>query len=160
GFEWPREGALSLKIGRASIFGIAAKQIDVNTRIDANGLEIEQLVIGDFGGAAAAIKGRIETRSDLPVGKLTLNLDASSLEGLIAVMESLRPHPVDQVRRVAGRLPPLTLRVSFKMTPSARNTFASTKLNIGGRAGNFSRFSLRGDANTPSAAFKAEKIAA
>ena len=57
-FDWPREGALSLKIARAAVAGVEAKQADVNMRIDANGLEIERLSIADFGGAALAVKGR------------------------------------------------------------------------------------------------------
>jgi len=38
--DWPREGTLSLKIARASLAGVEAKQADVNMRIDANGMRI------------------------------------------------------------------------------------------------------------------------
>src|ERR1700751_5307813 len=34
-FDWPREGALSLKIGRAVLAGVEAKRVDVDMRIDA-----------------------------------------------------------------------------------------------------------------------------
>ena len=60
--DWPRQGALSLKIARAAVAGVEAKQADVNMRIDADGIEIEQFSIADFGGAALAVKGRIDTQ--------------------------------------------------------------------------------------------------
>jgi uncharacterized protein involved in outer membrane biogenesis len=160
GFEWPREGALSLKIGRASIFGVQAKQVDVNTRLDNNGLEIDRLVIADFGGTAAAIKGRIDTTSQSPHGTLTLNLDARTLDGLLAVIEKLAPQSAEPLRRSAERLSPLALRASLTMDPASGGALASTKFNVEGRAGKLSRISVFGDANTSSAAFKADKIAA
>ncbi len=159
-FELPREGALSLKIGRASIFGVQAKQVDVNTRIDNNGLEIDRLIIADFGGAAAAIKGRIDTKSQSPRGTVTLNLDARTLDGLLAVLDKLAPQPAEQLRRSAERLAPVALRASLTMDPASGDALASARFNIEGRAGKFSRISLLGDASTSSAAFKADKIAA
>ena len=68
-FDWPREGTLSLKIARA---------VDRRRRGEAgrrrtcgsmrNGLEIERLAIADFGGAALAVKGRIDTKAQSPRG--------------------------------------------------------------------------------------------
>jgi uncharacterized protein involved in outer membrane biogenesis len=159
-FEWPRQGALSLRVARASIFGVQARQLDVNTRIDNNGLEIDRLVIADFGGAAAAIKGRIDTRSQSPHGTVTLNLDARTLDGVVAVLEKLAPQSAEQLRRSAERLTPVALRATFTMDSATGDALASTKFNIEGRAGKFSRISVLGDANTASAAFKADKIAA
>ena len=40
-FDWPRDVTLSLKVGRAIVAGLEAKQTDVNMRIGANGIEIE-----------------------------------------------------------------------------------------------------------------------
>src|SRR5258707_11756845 len=86
-FDRPREGALSFKIGRASIGGVEVKQSDVKMRIEPDGLEIEQLAIADFSGAALAIKGRIDTKAQSPRGAVTLYLDARSLEGVTALVE-------------------------------------------------------------------------
>ena len=71
GFDWPREGALALKVGRALIAGVEAKQADVNLRIGADGIEIHRLAVADFGGAALAVKGRIDTQAQSPRGALT-----------------------------------------------------------------------------------------
>ena len=119
-FDWPREGALSLKIGRAIIAGVEAKQTDVNMRLGANGLEIEQLAVADFGGAALAVKGRIDTKAQSPRGALTLDFDARALDGVLVLLEKFAPQAADQLRRSAGRLTPLVLRASLAVDPGAR----------------------------------------
>ena len=105
-FDWPREGTLSLKIGRATVAGVEAKQADVNMRIDADGLEIERLAIADFGGATLAVKGRIDTRAQSPRGAVTLDLDARALDGVVALIEKFAPQAADQLRRSADSLTP------------------------------------------------------
>ena len=91
-FDRPREGALSLKIDRASIAGVEAKQ----RRHRACGsmptaLDIERLTIADFGGATLAVKGRIDTKSQSPRGAVTLDLDARSLDGIVALIDKFAP---------------------------------------------------------------------
>ena len=43
-FEWPREGTLALKVGRAAFAGVEARRADVDMQFDRSGLEIERLV--------------------------------------------------------------------------------------------------------------------
>jgi AsmA-like C-terminal region len=158
-FDWPREGALSLKIGRALIAGVEAKQTDVNVRLGANGLVIEQLAVADFGGAALAVKGRIGTKAQPPRGALTLDLDARALDGVTAALEKFAPQAAEQLRRSAGRLTPLALRASLAVEPSAPGaTAANGKFKIVGRAGAF-RVALEGDAGAAGDALKLDNLA-
>ena len=159
-FDWPRRGALSLKIGRALIAGVEAKQTDVNLRLGAHGLEIDQLAVADFGGAALAVKGRIDTKAQPPRGALTLDLDARGLDGVTAALEKFAPQAADQLRRSAGRLTPLVLRASLAVDPSAPGaTAAAGKFKIVGRAGAF-RVALEGDAGAAGDALKLDNLAA
>ena len=105
-FDWPREGALSLKIDRASLGGVDAKRADVNVRIDANGFGIERLTIADFGGAALAVKGRIDNHTQSPRGEVTLDLDARSLDGVTTLIEKFAPAAADQLRRCGRAICP------------------------------------------------------
>jgi hypothetical protein len=82
-FDWPRDVTLSLKIGRAIVAGVEAKQTDVNMRIGANGIEIERLAIADLSGAALAVKAQIDTKAQTPRGALTVDFDARTLDGLV-----------------------------------------------------------------------------
>jgi large subunit ribosomal protein L24 len=157
---WPREGALSLKIGRASVLGVAAKQVDVSMRIDANGVQIDPLMIADFGGATVGVRGRIDTSMESPRGAMTFDIDARALDGVLAVAEKFSPQTAESIRRFAGRLTPAVLRASITVDPGAVSSpHANARFKADGRAGNF-RLALLGDAVTPGDAFKQDKIAA
>jgi large subunit ribosomal protein L24 len=157
--DWPREGALSLKTGRAVLAGVEAKRADVDVRIDANGLEIEQLAIADFGGAALAVKGRINTKAQSPRGAVTLDLDARSLDGVTALVEKFAPRAADQIRRSSARITPLTLRASLAVDPGAAGgAGANAKFKVDGRAGVF-RIALQGDAAPAGDALKVDNLA-
>lgn len=157
-FDLPREGALSLKIARAVVAGIEAKQTDVSMRADANGFEIERLAIADFGGAGLAVKGRIDGKTQSPRGVVALDLDVRGLDGVMALLEKVAPQTAEQLRRASGRLTPATLRASLSVDPATAGS-ANAKLKIEGRAGSF-RVALQGDAGTAGDAFKLENLAA
>jgi large subunit ribosomal protein L24 len=158
--DWPREGALSLKTDRAVLAGVDAKRADIDVRIDANGLEIEQLTIADFGGAALAVKGRINTKAQSPRGAMTLDLDARSLDGVATLVEKFAPQAADRIRRSAGRITPLTLRASLAVDPGAGGgAGANAKFKVDGRVGVF-RIALQGDTVAPGDALKIENLAA
>ncbi|HKA80032.1 MAG TPA: AsmA family protein [Xanthobacteraceae bacterium] len=157
-FDWPREGALSLKIARAAVAGVEAKDADVNMRIDANGLEVERLAIADFGGAALAIKGRIDTRAQSPRGAMTLDLDARSLGGVVAIIEKLAPQAAEQMRRSVIGLTPVALRATLALDPGAGES-TNAKFKIDGRAGSV-RLALGGDVGAGNDAFKVDNLKA
>ena len=109
-FDWPREGTLSLKIAAPRSPASRRNRPTSNMRIDANGIEIDQLAIADFGGAALAVKGRIDTKAQSPRGAVTLDLDARSLDGVMALVDKFAPRAAEQLRRSSARLTPVTLR--------------------------------------------------
>jgi AsmA family/AsmA-like C-terminal region len=159
-FDWPREGALSLKIARAFVAGVEAKQTDVSMRVDANGFEIERFAIADFGGAGLAVKGRIDGKTQSPRGAVTLDLDVRALDGVTALLGKIAPRTAEQLRRAGGHLTPAALRVALSVDPAATGSAsANAKLKIDGRAGTF-RVALQGDAGTAGDAFKLENLAA
>ena len=159
-FEWPREGALSLKIARAAVAGVEAKDTDVKLRVDAAGVEIERFAVADFGGAALSVKGRIGDPAQSAPGALSLELDGRGLDGVLAVLEQLAPRAADQLRRSAGRLTPTGLRASLALDPARPDsTDVSAKLKLDGRAGAL-RLALQGDLVAAGDAFKPNKLAA
>ena len=157
---WPRAGHLSLKVARALVLGVEAREAAVSVRLDANGLDIDPLVVADFGGASLAVRGRIDTRTASPRGTVTLDLDARALDGVLAVVERFAPDTAEQLRRSAGRVSPVVLRASLTMDPgAAANAPSSAKLKVDGRAGTL-RLAVLGDASGDAGAFKADKVAA
>jgi large subunit ribosomal protein L24 len=155
---WPQEGALSLKVGRASLLGLQAKQAEVNVRIDPDGLVIDPVSVEDFGGATLAVRGRINTKGEAPRGTLTLDLDARTLDGILVLAEHLAPQAAEELRRSAGRVTPVLLRSSVAIDPGgALNSLAHAKLKADGRAGPL-RLTVLGDAT--GARDKTDKLAA
>src|SRR5260370_3046929 len=131
-FDWPREGALSLKIARAVVAGVEAKQAEVEVRGDARGFEIARLAVADFGGAKLAVKGRIDAAARSSRGALTLDVDARALDGVVALVEKIAPAAGPQLRRSAARLTPLTLRAALGVDPAAAGHTAG-KVKVDGR---------------------------
>jgi large subunit ribosomal protein L24 len=159
--DFPREGALSLVIGRATLAGIEARQTDVKARIDAHGIDVEQLSIRDFGGATLGVKGRIDTKLQPPRGTIALDLDAQSLEGVLLVLEKFAPEQAAQLRRVAPRLAPLALRATLTLDPGAAGAaLAAAKFKLDALGARSSRLALIGDASTSADLFKHDKLAA
>jgi uncharacterized protein involved in outer membrane biogenesis len=159
-FDRPREGALSLKIDRASVAGIEAKGADISMRLDANGLGIERLTIADFGGAMLAVKGRIDTKSHSPRGALTVDLEARALDGIVALIDKFSPQSAEQLRRSAQQVTPVTLRASLSVESGATGSAnAAARFKIDGRAGGF-KLALQGDAGAASDAFTVDNLAA
>ena len=159
-FDFPREGTLALKITRALVAGVEAKQADIDVRTDANGFEIARLAIADFGGATLAVKGRIDTKAQSPRGAVTVDLDARALDGIVALVEKIAPQSADQLRRSAGRLTPLALRAAVGLDPAAGGSGAATaKIKIDARAGTL-RVALQGEAGAARDALRLENLAA
>ena len=161
-FDWPREGQLSLKVVRAVIAGVEAKQTDVSMRIDAHGVEIERFAIADFGDATLAMKGRIDTQAQSPRGAITLDLDARALDGISALIETFAPRAAAELRRSAARMMPVSLHASLAVESVKENiagATAITRFKADGRAGAF-RLSLQGNASAPGHNFVGESLAA
>jgi uncharacterized protein involved in outer membrane biogenesis len=159
-FDRPREGTLSLKVDRAVLAGIEAKRADISMRLDANGLGIERLTIADFGGATLAVKGRIDTQSQSPRGALTVDLDARALDGVLALTDKFAPRTSEQLRRLAERVTPVTVRATLSVdSGAAPSSNATARFKIDGRAGSF-RLALQGDAGAASDAFTIDNLAA
>ncbi|MFL6799381.1 MAG: AsmA-like C-terminal region-containing protein [Xanthobacteraceae bacterium] len=156
----PQEGVIALKIGRVSVAGVEVKQTDVNMRIDARGLDIEQLEVADLGGIALAVNGRIDTTGPRPRGSVALRLDAASLKPAASLVEKLAPRVAAEARRLEGKLTPLSVRGTLEVDPGAADalgTPAIAKISLGGSAGS-TRVTLHGNSQTAGAA-KVEDLA-
>ena len=89
--DLPGETALAIDIGRATVAGLEAKDAAVKLRLDAGGLVLERVAVSDFGGAAFNLSGRIESPFAGPHGAVTLDADARSLDGALALLARFAP---------------------------------------------------------------------
>ena len=97
GFALPQQGTLALDIGKATFAGVAARTVNAQIKFDAGKLQIDRLSVGDLGGAALDISGRIDELSSQPRGQVTLDLDARALAGLSDIVGKFAPQAAEFV---------------------------------------------------------------
>jgi large subunit ribosomal protein L24 len=134
GFAPPRQGSLALDIGKATLAGIDARAVKGQVKFDAGALQIEHLSVGELGGAALDISGRIDELSSQPRGRVTVDLNAGTLVDLSRVLGRFSPQAADVLRRAADRLAPAKLHGTLTVERAA--TAGSTvKLDLNGQLG-------------------------
>ncbi len=143
GFAPPRQGSLALDIGKATLAGIDARTVKAQVKFDSGALQIEHLSVGELGGAALDISGRIDELSSQPRGRVTVDLNAGTLAGLSRVLGQSAPQTADVLRRAADRLAPAKLHGTLTVARAA--TAGSTaKLDLNGQLG-LMRIALNGE---------------
>jgi hypothetical protein len=144
GFAPPRQGSLALDIGKATLAGIDARTVKAQVKFDSGALQIEHLSVGDLGGAALDISGRIDELSSQPRGRVTVDLNAGTLADLSRVLGQFAPQTADVLRRAADRLAPAKLHGTLivERAPTAGST---AKLDLNGQLG-LMRVALNGAA--------------
>ncbi len=145
GFAVPREVTLALDIGKATFAGVDARTVNARVKLDAGVLHIERLSVGDLGGAALDISGRIDELSSQPRGRMTLDLDAKALAGLTNVVGRLAPQAAETFRRFADRLAPAKVHGVLTVDRAATAGVVSAKLDLDGQLG-LMRVGLNGEA--------------
>ena len=147
GFEVPRQVALVLDVGKASVAGVEARAVNAQVKFDAGALRIDRFSIGDVGGAALDIGGRIDEISSQPRGRVTFAVDARGLGGLINIAERFAPPAAAALRGVADRLAPAKLHgvLVVDRAPAASAAATTAKLTLEGGVG-AARLALNGEA--------------
>jgi uncharacterized protein involved in outer membrane biogenesis len=144
GFAPPRQGSLALDIGKATLAGIDARAVKARVKFDSGALQIEHLSVGDLGGAALDISGRIDELSSQPRGRVTVDLNAGTLADLSRVLAQFAPQTAEVLRRAADRLAPAKLHGTVTVERAA--TAGSTaRLDLNGQLG-LMRVALNGAA--------------
>jgi uncharacterized protein involved in outer membrane biogenesis len=153
GFELPHQASLALDVGKAKLLGADFRTVKAQIKYDSGNVEIDRLTVGDLGGAAFAINGRIDALSSRPHGQVLLDLDAQALLGLTDFLRRLAPAEADALRLFAARLVPAKIHGVLDVEPAASNAAAdgagaaggTAKLGLTGQAGTM-RVALDGDA--------------
>jgi len=143
-FEMPHEVTLVVDVGKATVAGVDARTVKARVKFDSGVLHIDRLSVGDLGGTALDVSGRIDELSSQPRGRLVLDLDAKTLAGLTSIVGKLVPQAADAFRHFADRLAPARMHGTLTVD---RVAVAGTtaKLELGGDVGAL-RLALNGDA--------------
>src|SRR5690606_20662546 len=135
--ELPGEIVLALDIGRATMAGVEAIDTKAKLRLDADGLVLEQVRIGDLAGVSLAVSGRIEGPWERPAGSVAADVEGTRLDGVVALLGKIAPKPAAWLSRKAGRLAPAKLHLSLTLQRQQLHDSAGSaaRLAIDGEAG-------------------------
>jgi large subunit ribosomal protein L24 len=136
--EPPREISLALELGRARLADMEARNASGRLLWDGNGLQVERLSVGDFGGASFVANGRIDTSNAQPRGNVSLDLDARSLAGVSALAAKYFPEHAGRIQQIAGRISNAKLQAILDVgdvPQSSGSARTRAKLELKGRAG-------------------------
>src|SRR5437867_963920 len=129
--ERPREIALTVDIGRASLAGVAVRGVSGTFKLDPAGLTFDRVRIADLADAAFNLNGRMEGALDAPRGTVTFDVDARGLDGTVAVLAKFLPRVAEPVRQAAGKITPLKARATLAIEPaSATNLRGDSKVKL------------------------------
>jgi uncharacterized protein involved in outer membrane biogenesis len=145
GLQIPRQVALVLDVGKATFAGVDARRVNARVKFDQGILHIDRLSVGDLGGAALDVSGRIDELSSQPRGRLTLDLDAGTLGGLTHILGRTMPRLADAIGPFAERLAPAKVH-GVLTVDRAGAAGTSAKLDVGGDLGAI-RVAVNGEAS-------------
>ncbi|HEX2654407.1 MAG TPA: AsmA family protein, partial [Xanthobacteraceae bacterium] len=134
-FALPDEALLSIELGRAKMAGVEATNVETKLRVDANGLTVERISVGDLAGAAVDISGRLDKWSRAPNGNLTFDVSAKDFDGALALFDKFAPGASQSVRKIARHAAPSKLHASLELSAVAEAEGSTTKLALDGTAG-------------------------
>jgi AsmA family/AsmA-like C-terminal region len=144
GFALPQDAALALDVGKVTFAGVDAHAVAAQVKLDAGRLQIDRLSIGDLAGAKLAIGGGIDDLTSQPRGQITLDLNASALDGLGDVAAKFVPQDADTLHRLAAQLAPAQVHAVLDVGKAASagsaaelkvsGTLAAMQLAIDGKA--------------------------
>ncbi len=131
GLVLPRDATLVLDLGNATFAGTDAQNVKAQVKLGAGRLQIDHLSVGDIAGAKLDLSGRIDEMASQPQGQVTLDLDASALDGLRAIADKLAPGRADTLRRLAGLLAPAKVHAVFNVGQAAPSS-TTAELRVSG----------------------------
>jgi large subunit ribosomal protein L24 len=130
-FALPQEATLALDIGTATFAGVRAQAVNAAVKLDAGKLQIDRLAVGDIAGAKLALSGQIDALSSRPRGQITLDLDATALDGLSGIAVRFAPQASAALRQAADRLAPARVHAVLDVE-SAASSGSTADLHLSG----------------------------
>ncbi|MFZ0103315.1 MAG: hypothetical protein WAL49_13600, partial [Pseudolabrys sp.] len=130
--ERPGEISLAADIERATFAGIEARDARVRLRVDASGLQLDRLSIGDFAGSRFAASGRVETNGHAPRGTLSLDLETKQTATILATAGKFAPKSAERVMRLFDRVGRAKLHATLDATGDDKSPVSAAQLAVTG----------------------------
>jgi uncharacterized protein involved in outer membrane biogenesis len=130
-FARPRDVALTVDVGRATMAGVDIKGVSGTFKLDPDGVTFDRVRIADLADAAFNLNGRMEGALETPRGTVTFDVDARGLDGTVAVLSKYWPEAAEPLRHAASRIVPLKAHATLGIEPvSSTDPRGSSKVKL------------------------------
>jgi uncharacterized protein involved in outer membrane biogenesis len=150
--ERPRDMSISADIERATFSGIEARDARARIKVDASGLRLDQLSVGDFAGASFAASGHVETNGHAPRGTLSLDLEAKQTAAILTTAGKFVPKGAEAVISLLDPVRRAKLHATLDVTGDDKSPTSSAQLAVTGELDDLrvnARTRVTGDLNDP-----------
>ncbi|HEX9072696.1 MAG TPA: AsmA family protein, partial [Pseudolabrys sp.] len=130
--ERPREMSVAADIDRATLAGIEARDAHVRIKVDANGLQVDRLSVGDFAGGNFSASGRVETGGHAPHGTLSLDFEAKQTAAITAMAGKFAPKAVNPILSLLDRVDHAKLHATLEVTGEDESPITVAQLALAG----------------------------
>ena len=130
--ERPRDMSISADIERAIFAGVEARDARARIEIDASGLRLDRLSVGDFAGTSFAASGRVETGGHAPRGTLSLDLEAKQTAAAVATAGKFAPKNIEPAVGLLERVRRARLHATLDVTGDDKSAESAAQLAING----------------------------
>jgi uncharacterized protein involved in outer membrane biogenesis len=130
--ERPDEISLAADIERATFAGIEARDARVRLKVDASGLQLDRLSIGDFAGSRFTASGRVETNGHAPRGTLSLDLETKQTAAILATAGKFAPKSAERVMRLLDGVGRTKLHATLDATGDDKSPVSAAQLAVTG----------------------------
>ena len=153
--ERPRDMSLAADIERATFAGFEARDARARIKIDASGLRLDQLSVGDFAGTSFTATGRVETNGHAPRGSLGLDLEAKQTAAIVAAATRFAPKEVEPIVSLIDHLRSVKLHVALDVAGDDKSPAGTARLSVTGDLDDLqinARAQMSGDLSAPGSA--------
>jgi large subunit ribosomal protein L24 len=153
--ERPHDMSVAADIGRATFAGIEARDVHARVKVDAGGLQLDQLSLGDVAGSSFAASGRLRTAGHAPRGTLTMDFQTKRPAAIAGVVKRFVPARAEQFLGLFERFARGKLHAVLDVAGDDKSPVSGAQLSIRGDLDALTMnvsASATGDWNKPSAA--------
>jgi len=153
--ERPRDMSFAADIEHATFAGFEARDAHARIKVDASGLQLDRMSVGDFAGTSFTATGRVETNGHAPRGNLGLELEVKQTAAILAAATRIAPKEVEPIVGLLGRLRSAKLRAALDVTGDDTSPAGAARLAVLGDLDDVqinAHAQMSGDLNAPGSA--------
>jgi len=130
--ERPHDMSVAAAIGHVAFAGIDARDVRARIKVDASGLQFDQLSIGDAAGSSVAVSGRLATEGHAPRGRLTMDFETKRPAAIAGLARRFVPASGEQFPGLLDRIAGGTLHAVLDVAGDDKSPVSVAQLSVNG----------------------------